>query len=788
MLLAVARAILFILTLSVFVPWTVRLPPDDLDLSWMLVLEWAHVHAVQFGPQIVYTFGPWGFTLGGHAPTIFPWVVGVWTFLGIAFFMAISKLAETVSKNPWLGVLWMFLAILVGGGAYTQMQDVRLFAMSWLLLLLHFAVDDHPWRASKIILAVAMALSCLIKFSMVFVAAPVLAAVTIDQIIRRKFPSYLFTFIIAFLALWMVQLQSLGNLWAFLHNSWRLAAGYVDGESVTRPTEAIDVACYVAAAGLLFAATIVFRGGNQLYRARRYIEAICFLVILWITFKSGFVRHDLHELLATSSLALLCVLSCAVLWPRAKAAAGRGFMVLLCGGMIWYASISAFREGGVQARQFFLDSFISFPGRAQVAIEWLSGAPLQAYWDADLKAAQATPVPHVDGTVDIYSTGQGSVLLNGDDYRPRPVFQSLLTYTTALSELNADFLRSDQAPQNILFELQPIDNHYPSQEEAQSWPELLTRYEPVDASQSRLILRKSAAARGYSIVPIEQTSAQFGRWILVPESPDPIWATVALHPTLGGQLTRLLYKMPALVLGVRTRSGDTEWFRLLPDVAAGGFLLSPRTWDRISFAGLYSANWKAELTKSDVVEMAIAFEDNPKGYCYDDEFEVSFSRLEFPHLNISQVPGMADYLNLRSWFNRMTVVAAIERPELAMGDNGKMVLAAAAPSRMIFPLEPGAKTFTVSYGMLASSFMGRDITDGVLFRVYTIDRMSGNQVHANLAWSRFLDPAHSKSDAGIQKVEVSLPQSPATVGVMLETLPGPMHVRSWSYWTDFALR
>jgi hypothetical protein len=66
--------------------------------------------------------------------------------------------------------------------------------------------------------------------------------------------------------------------------------------------------------------------------------------------------------------------------------------------------------------------------------------------------------------------------------------------------------------------------------------------------------------------------------------------------------------------------------------------------------------------------------------------------------------------------------------------------------------------------------------------------MSGNQVHANLAWSRFLDPAHSKSDAGIQKVEVSLPQSPATVGVMLETLPGPMHVRSWSYWTDFALR
>jgi hypothetical protein len=786
MLQGLVRVLLFFFTLSVFVPWTVPLPPDDLDSSWMLALQWAHFHHIQFGRQIVFTYGPWGYALAGHAEAIFPWVVGVWTFLGVAFFLGIWKLANFATPNRWAGLFWMFVTIVIGGGAYTQMQDVRLFAMSWLLLLLHFWVDDHPWRVSKLLLSAAMALACLIKFSMLFAIAPVLAAITIDQIVRRRFPSYLLVFIFALLGFWLWQAQSIGNLWPFFHNSLRISAGYVDGEPTTLPTEALDVTLYVIAAGLLLAAIAIFGGADQSYRARRWVQFAAVFVILWVNFKAGYVRHDLHEILATSALALFCVLCAAAVWARARHWACRTFVFILSIGMIGLAWASAYRNGHILAKQFVADSILSLPSRAEVAVDWLSGAPLQTLLDKDLQAAYATPVPHVDGSVDIYSWGQGSLLLNGSDYDPRPVFQSFLAYTSALSKLNADFLTSPNAPQNVLFDLQPIDDHYPSEEDAQSWPELLARYEPVDAGQSKLILRQLPHPGRYSIVPIQKIEAQMGHWFPVPESTDPIWVTLNVRPTIAGRSVRMMYKMPPLVLGIGTRSGDVESYRFLADVAAGGFLLSPRIWERLSFAEMYSSNWKRELGESDVVQLVLSFAGNPTGYCYHDEIDVTFSRLEFQHLDISKVPGMAAYVNLREWFRKMKVVEAKQTPELVSADNGKTILTAAAPSRMIFPISPGTKTFKFSYGMLNSSFMEWEITDGVEFRVYTIDRMDAGHVHANLAWSRFLDPGHVRRDAGLQTGEITLPQSPVTLGVMLETVPGPKHLRSWSYWADFA--
>ena len=85
--------------------------PEDLDLSWELVLQWAHLVHADFGRQIVFTYGPWGFALAGHSPQIFPWVVGVWTFFATTFFLAVWKLATFATPNRWLAAAWMFVAI-----------------------------------------------------------------------------------------------------------------------------------------------------------------------------------------------------------------------------------------------------------------------------------------------------------------------------------------------------------------------------------------------------------------------------------------------------------------------------------------------------------------------------------------------------------------------------------------------------------------------------------------------------------------------------------------------------
>ena len=623
MLWGLARVLLFLFTLSVFVPWTLSLAPDELDSSWTLVMEWAHFQHAQFGTDLVFTFGPWSFAIVGHFPGIFPWVVVVWTLFGVAFFAAVSRIADYAIRKPWPAFAWLFLVIWFAGGAYTQMQDVRLFAICWLPLVLYFCVDDSTWEWRKLLLAAAMALACEIKFSVFFVAAPVLWVVSVDQLFRRRLPSLLLIFIAAYLAFWFGAFQHWNNLWPYIHRSWLIASGYAEGEYVSRPSDARDVAIFVVACGALLFGTAMLRPG-QSTRLRRYLHAFGLAGVLWTIFKAGYVRHDLHEILATSSFALLTIVYAAPLWKEARHRLTRVGLVLFGGAVFCLAVNSAFPGWNPRVVEFFENTFLDTPQRFEVAIEWICGSPLTEYQRDDLKDPLANPVPHVDGTVDVYSWGQRSVIINGLDYDPRPVFHSYLTYTTALSRLNADFLRSAKAPQNIFFQPQPLDNHYPSQEESLSWPELFTRYAPADATGSRLYLKKSEPARDYSILPIQHLTARLGEWIAVPDATDPIWANLDIHLTPAGRIVRALYKPPTLLLTIKTRSGDVESYRLLTDVAAGGFLLSPRIWDQLSFATVYSTRWKKVLSRSEVIQIMVSFSDNAKSYYCWDEYDLTF--------------------------------------------------------------------------------------------------------------------------------------------------------------------
>jgi hypothetical protein len=89
---AIFLGLMFVYVLSVFVPWD-RAPSDsEIDASWLGVLHWAHVHHADFGHQIVFTYGPWGFTINGYLPRTFADVVAVWTFLAMAYFAAACSL------------------------------------------------------------------------------------------------------------------------------------------------------------------------------------------------------------------------------------------------------------------------------------------------------------------------------------------------------------------------------------------------------------------------------------------------------------------------------------------------------------------------------------------------------------------------------------------------------------------------------------------------------------------------------------------------------------------------
>ena len=126
------------------------------------------------------------------------------------------------------------------------------------------------------------------------------------------------------------------------------------------------------------------------------------------------------------------------------------------------------------------------------------------------------------GTVDLYPTDAAILVAHDVAYRPRPVFQSYVACSATLAAMNADYLRSPRAPDNILFDIQPLSwwsvwhdrGRFPTLDDGLSWPELLTRYDIAAASPqggkcSYLWLKRCREPRQYALVPLQQRTIAF---------------------------------------------------------------------------------------------------------------------------------------------------------------------------------------------------------------------------------------------------------------------------------------
>jgi hypothetical protein len=285
------------------------------------------------------------------------------------------------------------------------------------------------------------------------------------------------------------------------------------------------------------------------------------------------------------------------------------------------------------------------------------GAPLAFFFAKDTTLAahekfraeirRKFPIPLIDGSVDVYSYNQTAILAHGLHYYPRPVIQSYSAYTPELAELNAAHLRSKLAPDNILFQVASIDNHYPALDDNCSWPELLTRYDITDitgTNQSFVLMKRSPAPRKYQMTLLENTNIPFGKPVaLSPLNAGPIWVEIEINKSLPGTVISTLYKPPVLLLTVSLRDGQQRDFRLIPGMARSGFLLSPLVSDQKSFVQLAAQDGSNALTNLEVMSVTVSI-DNGSGrtICYQSPFRLRLYRLDYPRQNLSKVENESD--------------------------------------------------------------------------------------------------------------------------------------------------
>ena len=238
-------------------------------------------------------------------------------------------------------------------------------------------------------------------------------------------------------------------------------------------------------------------------------------------------------------------------------------------------------------------------------------------------------MPPIEGGVDVYPWNQAVLIAHDLQYDPRPVIQSYSVYAPELAELNAAHLRSAHAPDNILFDINPMNNNFPSLEDGLSWPELLTRYDVQEVTGQFVILKRSSRPREYHLSPLADVPVRLGRPVTVVTNDGPLWAELEINQTFWGAVVATLYKPPALKLTVSLQDGRQLVFQVVPGMVRSGFLLSPLIQDKASFVLLNSPGGWRNLTGLQIKSMTIfAATQSGSTPCYRSPLRLRLYRLD----------------------------------------------------------------------------------------------------------------------------------------------------------------
>src|SRR5215472_7684370 len=145
-----------------FVPWGAVTTDQNLEDSWIQVQHLAFLQHLQFGRDIVFTFGPWGFLFyGGYYPATYAVSLIAWLVLSVAFWWAAWRVARSAFENEFISWFWMML---FAGTAFGGVPWVLL------LLLVHFYGKDRPFALIEVFLVISLSLLSLTQF-IIFVLA-----------------------------------------------------------------------------------------------------------------------------------------------------------------------------------------------------------------------------------------------------------------------------------------------------------------------------------------------------------------------------------------------------------------------------------------------------------------------------------------------------------------------------------------------------------------------------------------------------------------------------------------
>jgi hypothetical protein len=547
-------------------PLPPQFPATQLDPAFGATLHYGAAHGYAVGTRLISTFGPLGFVFyNSYDPATFAWLLGLRALLAALIGWTLAWLGYAAWGSPWGAAAVVLLC-----APFLAPPDVWGITLPLLALFIELPAVGAAPASLRVGLGVAIGLASLIKFTVLLTALAVLAPLALTALLARRVPLVALAALLTGVVGCVATGSGAADVLRYLDWSLReISAGYAGAMQYPADSwlllHAVAVMLATLTAGVLLIRRRLRRGA--------WAAGIALASALYLLLKAGFVRADVHVFITVFGLMVIALLI-ALLWGRNSADLGVAalLLVLLPGGL-WAHALTVQGPPVMYFPPVFLPQAIE---RLTVLPLLWRGDAAQAYAQRTERIRAAVPLPALQGTVDVYSYGQAVALAYGLDLRPRPVFQSYMAYSPRLAHANADHLLGAEAPEWILFRVEPIDQRLPALDDAPSWPLLMTRYRLAEPAGAYAVLQRRETPLTWRLEPLGQVKTETGAVVEVPSADEgPIWARIDVQATAWDGLVGAVLSSPLVYLTAMLNDEQVGFYRIVPALARDGFLLSP---------------------------------------------------------------------------------------------------------------------------------------------------------------------------------------------------------------------
>lgn len=761
----IARTFFFVL-LAVFCFSMPHPAGIDLDPSWRMALSFFFREGLQFGRDVVFTYGPLGFLMGNtHDGSNFM-VLFAWQALQ-GLLLAAIVFRQGMQLPGYSRYFYFVFFFLLGINYHDVTQQMAMAIVAFEQLR-----EREPATARRSILAgVLLALFSLVKFTNLILAVVFVIAIAGLRLWRRQSRGAALmagAFFGAFILGWILCRQNPLNLPAYLRNSWEISQGYQEAMGVAAPPQALWK-------GLTALGLIIAYAGLHFITATDRAQSLAVIVALggftYLNWKHGFIRADGHMVgffyaalfIATAFPALLAD---SVRWRVVKR------VVLVAAAFLALSGIGDALPG-------FLRGIAGYnQDRVGYTIPGLMNPPDRARQYDDVfqrqQVAHALPKTRAvvgQASIDVFGHEQAVAIINGFNFRPRPVFQGYSAYRPHLARLNFEHYASDRAPDFVLVKFHTIDHRHVALDDSELLRLLPHRYRFVHLEKGYMLWqRKPGAFDPASIAPQPVATGEFRlgeMWSVGDAAREPLWATIDVRLNLLGKLRSFFYKPPQLMLHLEDDKGNKSDYRFTMPQGRTGFILSPIVEDMISFMR-YASPEPERIIRA--VGVSVAKQDAD---CFAPNARVTLHRI--PRSDAGAGFLRANAKDFFSTFKATPVSFKAQTPLSTEPLDGEIVTVFHAPSELLVNVPANVAEFAGNFGYLPGAYTGGK-TDGAIFTVTLV--AEGKETPL---FERALNPVHRSEDRGLQRFKIQLP--PGAAGQLrLSISPGKTGDYSWD-WT-----